>query len=441
MQTLLEQIIADFHERQLPEFTRRQTKLPFLSNKIDTVIGMRRSGKTWYLYQVISDLLEKGTSVEQILYLNLEDERLLPIAPSDLHLIPETYYRRYPKLKDETCYFFFDEIQNIDKWETFVRRLFDTENIHLCLSGSSSRLLSREIATNLRGRSLSTEIFPFSFAESLSHSKIEVEKGRRPGSKKTAILQNAFNQYLLTGGFPEVQGAEATYRDRILQDYLDIVILRDLVERHQISNTVPLRYLIRHILNAAAGLFSVNKFYNDLKSQGISCSKNTLHEYLGYLTEAYLAFQVPIHTRSERARMVNPRKIYAIDTGLVRSCSHSASPNWGHLLENFVYLVLRRQTEAIEYYKTNNGYEIDFLVTDPEGVRHLIQVSANLSDPATREREIRALVQSMDETKLIQSLIITLNQEETIETKSGTIYMLPAWLWASSMHCALRPDL
>lgn len=434
MQALIEQIIADFHERQLPTFTRRQAKLPMLSNKIDTVIGMRRSGKTWFLYQVMSDLLDQEIPIEKILYMNTEDERLLPMVASELHLIPETYYRRYPHLKDEKCYFFFDEIQNINGWETFVRRLFDTENIHLCITGSSSRLLSREIATNLRGRSLSTEIFPFSFRESLAHKNIKVDIGIRPGSKKKALLQNRFQNFLLVGGFPEVQEVEDIYRRRILQDYLDIVILRDLVERHHITNTITLRYMIRHILNSAAGLFSVHKFYNDLKSQGISCSKNTLHDYLGHLSESYLSFPVPIHTHSERARMVNPRKIYAIDTGLVQACSHRTGPNWGYLLENFVYLELRRQTAEIAYFKTNNGHEIDFIIKDSEGRKHLIQVSAQLTNPDTRNREIRALNEAMAETDTNQAIIISLNQEEKIKTKHGQIYILPAWLWASSME-------
>jgi predicted AAA+ superfamily ATPase len=160
METMLEELIADFHERSMPELTRRHVKLPWLPNKIDTVIGMRRSGKTWLLFQVISDLLSEKIPKESIVYLNLEDERLLPMTASDLRWIPDIYYRRYPQLRDRSCTFFFDEIQNIPGWEQFIRRLLDTENIHICLTGSSAKLLSREIATSLRGRSIATEIFP-----------------------------------------------------------------------------------------------------------------------------------------------------------------------------------------------------------------------------------------------------------------------------------------
>ncbi len=430
METIIEHLIADSQERNLPKFTRRHIELPWLPNKIDTVIGMRRSGKTWFIFQIISDLLSKGIPKESILYLNLEDERLLPMTVAELHKLPDIYYRRYPHFRDKECAFFFDEIQNISGWERFIRRLLDTENIHLCLTGSSAKLLSREIATSLRGRSISTEIFPFSFKEMLEHNGIDMGDAGRPGSRKRSLLENRLLSYLSEGGFPEVQGIDGRYRVRILQDYLDVVILRDLVERHQIANTVPLRYMIRHLLNATAGLFSVNKFYNDLKSQGVACGKNTLHEYLDHLTDAYLFFQVHLYTPSERARMVNPRKIYAIDTGLVQACSRRIQRDWGHLLENFVFMELRRSYEIIEYYRTEGGQEVDFLVTDRQGRRSLFQVSAGLQDPGTRKRELKALNDAMQECGIRQAVVITLNEEERLETESGQIHILPAWLWA-----------
>lgn len=429
METLLAQLIADFHERAVPSVTKRHIALPWLPGKIDTVIGMRRAGKTCFTYQVIADLLAKGASRESILYMNFEDERLLPMKAADLRGIPDTYYRRYPRLRDEQCVFFFDEIQNIDGWEQFCRRLLDTENIHLCITGSSAKLLSREIASSLRGRSISTEIFPFSFIEALEHAGISVDSEGRPGAKKKALLENRLNAYLLEGGFPEVQGLSQDHRLRVLQEYLDVVILRDLVERHQISSTVPVRYMVRHLLNSPAAPFSVNKFYNDLKSQGIPCGKNALHEYLEHLSDAYLFFQVSLHTRSERARMVNPRKVYAIDTGLVLACSRNVGRDVGRLLENLVFLELRRRNPTIEYYKTSGGYEVDFFVTDHTGEKSLLQVSADMANSTTRTREVRALVEAMKECGITHASVITMNDEERLETEAGTIDIVPAWLW------------
>jgi len=364
----------------------------------------------------------------------MEDERLLPIQASDLHLIPEVYFRRYPHLRDLSCAIFFDEIQSISGWERFVRRLLDTENVHICITGSSARLLSREIATSLRGRSIATEIFPFSFLEYLDRNGIGVEKDKRPGARKRALIENRFRSYLLEGGFPEVQGIENEYRVLILQDYLNVVILRDLVERHQISNIVPLRYMIRHIMNAPASLFSVNKFHNDLKSQGIACGKNTLHEYLDYLSDAYLFFQVFLHTGSVRARMVNPRKIYVIDTGIINACSRNPRPQWGHLLENFVFMELRRRYETIEYYKTARGREVDFILRDRQGLNHLIQVAAEIERPVTRSRELMALDEAMKESGITRGVVLTLNHEEHLDTEGGHIHILPAWLWTLAAH-------
>jgi len=434
MELILEELISDFHDRKLPSLTRRYAALPWLPGKIDTVIGMRRSGKTWFLFQVISDLLAQGVAKESILYLNLEDERLLPMTGSELHWITDVYFRRYPHLREKECYFFFDEIQNIPGWELFVRRLLDSENAHFCLTGSSAKLLSREIATSLRGRSISTEMFPFSFSESLDHAGIDVGPRKRPGAKKRSMLENRLRAYLQEGGFPEVQNISDEYRVRILQDYLNVVILRDLVERYQVSNIVPLRYMIRRMLNSTASLLSINKMYNEMKSQGIRCGKNTLHEYLEYLSDAYLFFQVHIHAHSERARAVNPKKIYAIDTGLVRACSHRSYPEWGHLLENFVFLELRRKYDRIEYYRTSKGHEVDFLVAPLHGEPLLIQVAAELNDPSTRKRELRAITEAMEELKIKQSLIITMSREERLETPAGQIDICPAWFWAVSDH-------
>lgn len=430
MNTLFEQLIVDFHERPLPNLTRREVTLPALSGKIDAVIGMRRTGKTWFLFQTMQHYLDKGIPKEAMLYLNFDDERLLPLDASKLAQISEAYYRLFPQHRDRSCYFFFDEIQNITGWEVWLRRLLDTEPVQLAVTGSSATLLSREIATALRGRSLSTEIFPFSFRETLACEGAEILPQPRPGAKKRAFLENRLRRYLLNGGFPEVQSVADEYRIRILQEYVDVVILRDIVERHQIGNILPLRYLIRHLLGAPATLFSVNKFHNDLKSQGIACGKNTLHEYMEHLNDTYLTYPVSIHTRSERAKRVNPRKMYVIDTGLANAFLHQPQSDWGRLLENFVFMELRRQGLGIEYYRTEEGLEVDFITTDSRGAQALYQVSLTMSDKNTREREIRALTDAMQETGIRQGTILTLDTEERIETDAGAIGIVPTWLWA-----------
>ncbi len=430
MSALLEQLIADFHERPLPTPTHREAELPALSGKIDAIIGMRRTGKTWFLFQAMQQYLEQGIPKQAMLYINFDDERLLPMAAAELGQIIDTYYRMFPEHRERTCYFFFDEVQNISGWEVWLRRLVDTERVQVAVTGSSAKLLSREIATALRGRSLSTEMFPFSFREALTHEEIEGSAAPRPGAKKRALLENRLRRYLLNGGFPEVQTVSDNHRIRILQEYVDVVILRDIVERYQVSNILPLRTLIRHLLATPATLFSVNKFYNNLRSQGLACGKNTLHDYFEYLKDAYLIYPVTIHSRSERTRRVNPRKVYVIDTGLANAFLHRPQSDWGRLLENFVFMELRRKGLAIEYYRTENGLEVDFIATDHRDAQTLYQASLELRDEQTRKREVRALTTAMQETGIKAATIVTLDTEEQIETEAGVIDVVPAWLWA-----------
>lgn len=429
MDALLEQIIADFYERELPELTPRNTHLPALQGKIDTVIGMRRAGKTWFLYQTMQAYLAQGIPKERMLYINFDDERLYPLGVDALHRIPEIYYRLYPGNKQNICYLFFDEIQNVTGWEAFVRRLLDTENVQLALTGSSARLLSSEIATALRGRSISTEIFPFDFREVLIHQRINVDVSRSPGSQQRALYANRLLQYLQQGGFPEVQHVEEPYRHQILQEYVDVVILRDVVERHGVGNVVPLRYLIRHLLGAPATLFSINRFHNDLKSQGIACGKNTLYEYFEYLIDAYLIHVVPIHARSIRRRQVNPRKVYAIDTGLALAFRHDVHVDRGRLLENLVFLALRRHRHEITYFRTEEGYEVDFHTISQDGTRQLIQVTESINIAQTRKRELRALIAAMQQCGLKQGTIITLDEADRIVHEGKMIQVVPIWQW------------
>lgn len=431
METLIEQIINDFHERKLPVVMYRETKLPQIPGKVDTVIGMRRTGKTYFLYQVMQEKLQEGIPKEKILYINFDDERLLPLNTTQLQLIPDTYYRLFPIFKQEKCYFFFDEIQNVTGWELFIRRLLDTENVHIYLTGSSAKLLSKEIATTLRGRTMSTEVFPFSFHETLIHNNPQIKYTKNPGAETRAFLGNSIRQFLLQGGFPEIQSVNTAYRIRILQEYVDVVIFRDIIERYAVSNVQALRAMVRHLLAAPATLFSVNKFYNDLRTQGISCSKNALYDYLDYLSDAYLIYPVTIFNRSERVRRTNPRKIYLIDNGLINAFRHQPQPNWGHLLENFVYNALRRRGLQIDYYQTKERTEVDFITTSIEGEQQLYQVALSISADETYAREVRALEMAMLECAIQKGHLITLDHHGIHHCQAGVINIIPVWQWAT----------
>ncbi len=429
MQELFEKLIIDSQSRRQPVLTEREVVLPEIEGKVNALIGMRRSGKTFFLFQQKKKLIERGVPSDRIMHLSFEDERILPLDASDLHFVTDAYYKLYPEFRSKKCYFFFDEIQNVKGWESYLRRIQDTENADITITGSSAKMLSQEISTSLRGRGISTEILPFSFREVLVHRGIELDRRDRPSSSDISKLQSVFDAYIRTGGFPEIQKIHEQHRVRVLQEYVDAVIFRDIVERHEISNFKALRYLIRFLLTNSACLFSINKFYNDIKSQGLKVSKDTLFKHLDYVTQAYLLFTVSIHSKSERARMVNPQKVYVIDTGIAASYSISDRIDYGHFMENIVYLDLRRRNyETIEYYRTEKGCEVDFIASKLDKI-DLIQVCSNLDNEETRNRELRALRDAMKETGIKNSILISLHTEETLALKEGTVKIIPVYLW------------
>ncbi|MCB9537052.1 MAG: ATP-binding protein [Myxococcales bacterium] len=427
MVEVIEQIVADALARPLPDATQRRVVLPALPGKVDAVVGMRRSGKTWLLFETMKRLLAAGVPRERMLYVNFEDDRLLPLDVTQLRLFPEAFYRRVPAASAAECWFFYDEIQRVPGWETFVRRQLDTPGVRLTVTGSSAKLLSREIATSMRGRSLTTEVLPFGFDEALRHQGIDVPERWPPPTSEAAALAHAFERYLEVGGFPEVQGLDQVTRLRIVQDYIDVALLRDVVERHGVTNVEALRWLVRHLLSAPAGRFSINRFFNDLKSQGLAVGKDTLHAYLRFLEDAFVLFTVPIWTPSERVRRVNPRKAYPADPALARAMT--MRPDTGHLLETLVFLELRRRGFDVGYLTTESGYEVDFMARHLDGRTAMVQVCARLDEPETRRRELRALEEALTTHAVDEAAVVTLHETETLTLSGHDVRVWPAWRW------------
>jgi uncharacterized protein len=427
MKTIISQLIDDFQERSLPVPVQRATLFSEIKGKADVAIGMRRSGKTWFCFQKINQLLQKNISRNQILYLNFDDERLLEFTVNHFQSILDVYYGKFPENKNKTCYFFFDELQRIDQWEMFIRRLLDSENIQIFITGSSSKLLSTEIATSLRGRSLTTEIFPFSFQEFLKYHGLFDTTPTAFGSKTAAILRNAIKQYFKNGGFPEVQNIDPDVKTEILQGYIDTVLLKDVIERHRVSNITAIKHLVRTLMHASGRKFSINKFYNTLKSMSVKCTKNNLYAYLDHLTDAFVFFRVPIHSRSEKSRMINPAKIYTIDTGLLNAMTFQNSSDYGPMLENMVFMHLRRKNYDIEYVTSKKGFESDFFTRNPitNNVK-LIQVCWQMTDKKTFDREYRGLQSAMEELSISSGTIVTWDDESQLD---NNINVVPIWKW------------
>ena len=430
MRDLIRQKIIDSLSTAPPVMTRRDARLPGVPGKAIAVIGMRRCGKTTFLWQVVRDRLAQGVPREGLLYFNFEDERLAGMKVDDLQIVVEEYYRLYPEWRDRRqVVLLLDEIQNVDGWERFVRRLLDTEQVEVFVAGSSARLLSREVATSMRGRAMEAPVYPFSFREYLRHHGEEPSRplDRLPKADRSA-LDKSLRTYLMRGGFPEAQGIDDRSRFELLKGYVDSVLLRDVLERHGVVNPLALRWLVRQLLSNAAGSFSVHRFHGDLRSQQIPVAKDTLHAYLAYLEDAFLVRTVSLATESERRRMVNPRKAYPIDPGLIPVFDRSGRANLGHALETCVLLELERRGAEVAYVRARENQEVDFLARYYDGRMELIQVCADLDDPSTREREIRALREARVNYPETSRLLVTLTPEVAV-SMPGEIQVHGASAW------------
>ena len=257
-----------------------------------------------------------------------------------------------------------------------------------------------------------------------------------PGPRLRSRLGAQLDTYLKHGGFPEVQAMHHTDRIQTLQDYVELVLLRDVIERHQIENAAAARAFARVLLQSPARAFTVNKVHADLRSRGLRVSRETLFALLDHFQDAYLVFAIPVFKKSERAQATNPRKIYAIDPGLAVAMSHVTATDVGARLENAVFLELRRRHGRllhgqVSYYLTASGREVDFVVGDvfEQRVGRLVQACASLAASETREREVQSLIEAMAETRLDHAEIVTLSEDETLDTEAGTVRVVPAWRW------------
>jgi len=422
MKTTFQRIITDFQERPLRSTLKREVTIPLQSDKIITLIGVRRCGKTSILYNMIEEL-RRSSDPKNIVYINFEDDRLFGSKLSDLDAMIEGYFELYPDKRDEKVYLFCDEVQNILGWEVFIRRIYDTLKVQITITGSSSKLLSSEIATSLRGRTLTYEIFPFSFKEYLRFKNITINLN---SSKSLSYIKNSFEEYLVSGGFPETIGEEGSIQKRILSDYVNLIVYKDIIERYNISNTVLLKHLIKYTFVNIATSISITKLYNDFKSNGFKLGKETLFDYFGYLEEAYALFSVPIFRSSVREEQRNPKKIYAIDNGLRAVYDASFSPDYAKLYENLVFLALRSQTSEIYYVKEHQ--EIDFYCVI-NGEKKLINVSYEIDNPKTWEREINSLLEGMNYIGSEFSMLITKDKEEILTVGNKQIMCIPLWKW------------
>ena len=411
-------------------FTTRDAGLSTIPKKAHAVIGMRRAGKTTFLRQIQSDR-RRDLPPERVLYLSFDDDRLAGIGMEQLGFLLEEYYRRYPSFRGrETVHWLFDEVQLVPGWDRFVRRVLDSERAEIVVSGSSARMLSREVHSSLRGRATATVIRPFSFREFLRHRSEEpAREPTRWTSAEQSLVEKRFREFLVEGGFPEAQGLAPAERVALLQGYVDTVLFRDVVERYAVTQVAALRWVVRHCLRNPAGSFSVHRLHRDLKAQGHGVAKDAVHAMLLHLTDAFLLAAVPLATDSERQRNSNPRKLYPADPGLIRAFDASGRSNIGHALESVVLNQLERNGADIGYVRTANGLEVDFLARYAAGGEELIQVCADLSSDDTLAREVAALEEAAAQHPRAGRSLLVLDRDAREQAARSGVEAKPAYEW------------
>lgn len=418
--TLIKQLIADFHATPIRSLVARDIVLPLDIEKIVVVTGMRRAGKTSLLLNAIQTL-RQSLPAEKLVYLSFEDERL-SLQAADLDLILQAYRELYPELDLSQCYFFFDEIQEIQGWEKFIRRLDDSVSRHIYLTGSNSKLLSSEISTSLRGRCLSFEVFPLSFREFLRFKNMEPDT---VSSKGRALLNATFEQYLVQGGFPELVAIEsADIRRKILQDYYNVMLFRDVIERYQEGNIPALKYFLKRLLESVSSPLSIAKIHNEMKSAGFKVGKNTLHDYLAMSEAVYFTLIASKYDPSIVRQSMAEKKGYIIDNGFLTQLSFRYQQDHGKLLENLIAIHLRRQNQNLQFIK--GSQECDFVFQTDEGMMPL-QVAYDLSHPDTLTRELNGLVKAAAFLNVEKGFIITLNEAREFVHHNIEVKIIPAW--------------
>ena len=393
MNPILRTLLYEWKDRKLPSIIERSAHLDTLpqpgTNSATVITGFRRVEKTYLLFQAIEKLLETR-SRDEVIYVNFEDERIIsPTTGLLTDLIPEiqAVYGKKPK------YLFADELQFIPNWSKWARRILDTESIQLFITGSSSKMSSAEIPTELRGRAWEVKVNPLTFEEFLRFKKVNVDFGKLAFVKdEMARFRFLFDEYLTFGALPAVVLTSQEKKQELLQSYFQTVVQRDIAERHKIDNDAALKTLLKLLLNSS--YITISKLANSLKSMNIPVGKSTINNYLSYIESSYFMNELYIYNQAVINQLQYPRKVYFVDTGFMTALSTKFSKNMGRLFENTVFHKLARENETIHYYKDDKGNEVDFAILNEGKTTALYQVCFDLTDEETRSREVRALIKA-----------------------------------------------
>jgi len=422
MKNILKEIILEFQREFQVDLGARDLVI-FESDKIHKAIsiyGPRRSGKTSFLFLLIDKIIKKSPGkIQEIVYLNFENNKLSDLSAKDLDLIIESYKELYPEKKPVL---FLDEIQNIEGWSKWVRKLID-KRYKIYITGSNSKYMSKEIATELRGRTLAYLLLPFSIKEYLNYKGLSFGTNDFYDSSARGHFYNNFNKYLHYGGFPEISGLNDFESNLVLNEYLNTIVHKDIIERYKVKNIKVLRFIINYLLDNYSNILAINKIYNILKSQQSVTGKDIIYNYFEYIVESLFVFRVSKYSESLKVSEGYGKKYYLADTGYINLGKQHF--NEGRAFENFVYLEFFRKGYEISF--ASNGYECDFILTKDKKI-FPVQVCYSLkSNIDTYKREVNSLTETLKKLRIKTGYILTRDESDTIETNNCRIKVISAY--------------
>lgn len=448
---MYESLVAEYIGFSIPPFVPRRNMdfdlpKPKQHNLIYSIVGVRRCGKTFFLYQLMDRLMREGVPRDRIFHFTLDDERVMPFSERTLSDLLDAYYKLVPEAV-EGCYLFLDEIQEAPCWTNFVRRISEQRKVTIVLTGSSSKLLSKDIPTHLRGRSLSKEIWPLGFDEYCDFRGVVHEGVESLTAEAAGRLEVAFFEYLQVGGFPAVQNMLPLDRVQLLQGYAAEIVTKDVLERFETTSIRVAERFARNALRSTGLKFSVNNQLKDIRAAGMSASNEKLYALLDDLEDAHLVFRVNDYTLSIRENPRSSSKVYSVDPGLALAVAPASHLDVGQRLETAVFVELKRRfgadrTNVIATYSAVDCPEVDFIVGDVAlGDQHqLLQVAVRTGAeaglglspdrlPKKYKSEIGNLETAMKRSGLDTGAVITLSEEAEFPVSSGTVRLVPAWKW------------
>lgn len=418
----IKKYIEDWYKKEIPPLIERELIVSPIERKVISIIGPRRVGKTFYFFQLMKPI--KDYSV----YFDFEDSSLANLRFDEVLDVINLFIEITGK---EPTHIFLDEVQSIEKWESMIRTLLDRTNYKIFITGSSSKLLPKEIATQLRGRSITYLLLGFSFREFLKAKKVKIEKILSQVEK--AKIKKLLKEYLDFGSFPEVVLREE--KERILKEYYDAIFFKDFVERHKLKSFNVANLVFSHFFQNFSAEISINRIVDFFRSQGLKMGKNTIYDYTEKLQDTLAIFFIRKFSQKVSIRESWPKKVYICDTGISRILRFSE--DIGKLMENAVFLELLRTINInplleIFYWKDYQQNEVDFVIKEGLNIKQLIQVSYASSKEEIEKREIKSLIKASKQLNCRDLLIVTWDYDDELKINNRKIICKPLWSWLIS---------